>query len=206
MKQDKKHWENIYQTKLPAEVSWTEEVPQTSLTFIHSFHLPKTARIIDVGGGDAKLVDFLLNENFQDITVLDISGKALERAKQRLGSNATKVKWIEKDVIEFAPDTAFDLWHDRAAFHFMSTNEQITKYLSIVRKVIKPEGYLVIGTFSEKGPEKCSGLPVRRYSDQTLAKELSIGFKKLKCVTEDHITPFHTKQNFLFCSFRRKLS
>src|ERR1700724_2993126 len=110
MNQDKKHWENIYQTKLPAEVSWTEKVPQTSLTFIHSFHLPKSARIIDVGGGDAKLVDFLLNENFQDITVLDISGKALERARQRLGSNATKVKWIEKDITEFAPDTAFDLW------------------------------------------------------------------------------------------------
>jgi ubiquinone/menaquinone biosynthesis C-methylase UbiE len=204
MKQDKKHWENIYQTKLPAEVSWTEEVPQTSLTFIHSFHLPKTARIIDVGGGDAKLVDFLLNENFQDVTVLDISGKALERTKLRLGSNATKVKWIEKDITEFAPDTTFDLWHDRAAFHFMSSTEQITKYLSVARKAIKPDGYLVIGTFSENGPEKCSGLPVHRYSAQTLADELSAGFKKLKCVTEDHITPFETKQNFLFCSFKRK--
>ena len=135
--------------------------------------------------------------------MLDISGKALERARQRLGSNATKVKWIEKDITEFAPDTAFDLWHDRAAFHFISTAEQARKYLSIARKAIKPDGYLVIGTFSENGPEKCSGLPVRRYSDQTLAKELSIGFKKLKCITEDHITPFHTKQNFLFCSFKR---
>jgi ubiquinone/menaquinone biosynthesis C-methylase UbiE len=165
--------------------------------------LPKSARIIDVGGGDAKLVDFLLNENFKDITVLDISGKALERARQRLGSNASKVKWIEKDITDFVPDTTFDLWHDRAAFHFMSTTEQVRKYLSIARKAIKPDGYLVIGTFSENGPENCSGLTVHRYSAETLADELSTGFKKLKCVTEDHITPFDTKQNFLFCSFKR---
>src|ERR1700730_405368 len=119
MQPDKNHWDKIYRTKRPEQVSWTEEVPRVSLEFIHNFHLPKTARIIDIGGGDAKLVDFLLNENFQDITVLDISGKALERARQRLGNNAAKVKWIEKDITEFAPDTTFDLWHDRAAFHFL---------------------------------------------------------------------------------------
>jgi len=203
VEQGKKHWENIYKTKQPAELSWTEQVPKTSLAFIHSFHLPKTARIIDVGGGDAKLVDFLLGENFQDITVLDISGEALHRARQRLGSNAAKVKWIEEDILEFEPDTTFDLWHDRATFHFLGTSEQTTKYLSIARKSVKQAGYCVIGTFSEEGPEKCSGLPVRRYNDQTLADELSTGFDKLNCVTEDHITPFHTKQNFLFCSFKR---
>ena len=204
MKQEKKHWENIYQTKQPAEVSWTEEVPYTSLSLIHSFHLPKTARIIDVGGGDAKLVDFLLSENFQDITVLDISSKALERAKQRLGNGAAKVNWIEEDITEFEPATTFDLWHDRAAFHFLCTTEQISKYLSVARKFIRQSGYCVIGTFSENGPENCSGLPVRRYSDKTLAEEFSTGFEKLACVREDHITPFHTKQNFLFCSFKRK--
>jgi hypothetical protein len=203
MQPDKNHWDKIYRTKRPEQVSWTEEVPWVSLEFIHNFHLPKTARIIDIGGGDAKLVDFLLSENFQDITVLDISGKALERARQRLGSNATKVKWIERDIIEFAPDTAFDLWHDRATFHFLTTDEQITKYLTIAKLSVRQSGYAVIGTFSSNGPERCSGLPVRQYSEQALAGELSNGFEKLKCITEDHITPFHTKQNFLFCSFRR---
>jgi SAM-dependent methyltransferase len=203
MDQDKMHWENIYRTKNSVEVSWTQEVPQTSLAFIHNFHLPKTASIIDIGGGDAKLVDYLLIEGFQNITVLDISGKALERARQRLGSNAAKVKWIEKDITDFEPDTTFDLWHDRAAFHFLLSSEQISKYLSIARKAVKPSGYCVIGTFSEIGPDKCSGLSVRRYGEQALAEEFSNGFEKITCVTEDHITPFHTRQNFLFCSFKR---
>jgi 2-polyprenyl-3-methyl-5-hydroxy-6-metoxy-1,4-benzoquinol methylase len=200
---DKKHWENIYRTKNSAELSWTQEVPQTSLAFIHNFHLPKTASIIDIGGGDAKLVDFLLIEGFQNITVLDISGEALDRARQRLGSNAAKVKWIEKDITDFEPDSAFDIWHDRAAFHFLYSSEQISKYLSIARKAIKPSGYCVIGTFSKTGPDKCSGMSVRRYGAQALVEEFSNGFEKITCVTEDHITPFHTRQNFLFCSFKR---
>ena len=200
----KKHWETVYETKDPNQVSWTQETPKTSLAFIHSFGLPKTAKLIDIGGGDSKLVDFLLDEGFEDITILDISAKALDKAKQRLGDSADKVKWIVSDVTEFEPATTFDLWHDRATFHFLTTKEQIAKYVNIARKAVK--GYLTISTFSDDGPEKCSGLDIKRYNEETLASELQNGFDKIRCITEDHVTPFNTKQNFLFCSFKRNLN
>lgn len=203
MESKKDHWENIYLTKQPGEVSWTQEVPRTSLDFIHSFQLPKTARIIDIGGGDSKLVDFLLDENFENITILDISAQALERARQRLGDKADKVKWVVQDITEFEPETVFDCWHDRATFHFLTTKEQVSKYLATARLSIGKSAYAVIGTFSENGPEKCSGLPIKQYSEEVLTKELKNGFEKIKCVTEDHNTPFNTVQNFLFCSFKR---
>ena len=203
MKKEKNHWEKIYRTKQPTEVSWTQSVPSTSLDFIHSFQLPRTVRIIDVGGGDSHLVDFLLDEQFEHITVLDISRAALEKAKQRLGPRADKVTWIEQDITEFTPDAPFDCWHDRAAFHFLTTEAEISTYLSIARQSVTPNGYTVIGTFSENGPEKCSGLPIRQYSEDALTRQLNKGFQKIRCITEDHTTPFHTTQNFLFCSFKR---
>ena len=204
MEHERKHWENIYRTRQPEEVSWTQEAPAISLDFIRSFQLPKTARIIDIGGGDSRLADFLLDADYKDVTVLDISGAALERARQRLGSRADKIKWVEQDITRFDPPARFDLWHDRAAFHFLTRPEQVNQYLSIARKSINEDGYAVIGTFSPDGPEKCSGLPVRRYDEQTLAMAFSTGFKKISCIREDHITPFQTKQNFLFCSFRKE--
>jgi SAM-dependent methyltransferase len=200
----KKHWETVYETKNPGEVSWTQEIPKTSLDFIHSFNLAKTAKLIDIGGGDSKLVDFLLGEGFEDITVLDVSAKALEKAKQRLGDLAGKVKWIVSDITEFDPPTTFDLWHDRATFHFLTNKEQITRYMNTARKAVK--GYLTIGTFSDNGPKKCSGLDIKQYNEQTLTAELQNGFDKIRCITEDHITPFNTTQNFLFCSFKRHLN
>lgn len=203
MEQDKNHWEGIYRTKQPQDVSWTQDVPATSLDFIHGFQLSKTARIIDIGGGDSRLVDFLLDEGFEDITVLDISGQALDKARRRLGAKAERVKWVEQDITEYQPADSFDLWHDRAAFHFLTTEAQITAYLSIARHCVKTGGYVVIGTFSDQGPEKCSGLPVKQYREDTLTRKLKKGFQKLKCITEDHTTPFHTLQNFLFCSFKR---
>lgn len=196
----KQHWETVFDTKQPNEVSWTQDIPQTSLDFIHSFNLPKSASIIDIGGGDSKLVDFLLDEGFENVTVLDISEKALERAKQRLGDKANRVKWIVSDVTEFNPDTHYDVWHDRAAFHFLTTPDQVEKYLSAARKGVK--GYLAIGTFSENGPKKCSGLDIKQYSEETLQAQLLKGFTKIRCITEDHVTPFNTVQNFLFCSFK----
>jgi len=199
----KDHWEKIYETKQPNEISWTPEVPKTSLDFIHSFNLPKSARIIDIGGGDSKLVDFLLAEGFKHITVLDISSKALERAKKRLGDRTNKVTWIVGDITEFSPDNIYDLWHDRATFHFLTTDGQIMRYLSTARKAVKPGGYIIISTFSTIGPKRCSGLDVKRHSEETLTKQLNRGFKKILCITEDHTTPFNTTQNFLFCSFRR---
>ncbi|HTH30725.1 MAG TPA: class I SAM-dependent methyltransferase [Lacibacter sp.] len=195
------HWDTVYETKKPDQVSWTQEIPKTSLDFIHSFGLTKTAKIIDVGAGDSKLVDYLLNEGFENITVLDISAKALDKAKKRLGNKAEKINWVVSDITEFKPNTAFDVWHDRAAFHFLTTGEQIAKYLNIARNSVS--GYLTIGTFSDNGPGRCSGLQIKQYSEEKLTAELQNGFAKIRCITEDHTTPFDTAQNFLFCSFKR---
>lgn len=198
----KNHWETVYRTKNPSQVSWTQKIPQTSLSFIKSLNLSKNAPIIDIGGGDSKLVDFLLDEGFTDISVLDISGKALKRAKQRLGKKSENITWIESDITEFKPERSYDLWHDRAAFHFLTDRKKIDKYLETVRKAV--DGYLIIGAFSENGPKKCSGLDIVQYSEETLPQLLKNGFKKLKCITVDHTTPFDTTQNFVFCSFKKK--
>ena len=198
----KNHWETVYETKQPNEVSWTQENPKTSLDFIRETHLDKTAKIIDIGGGDSNLVDFLLEEGYENISVLDISANALERAKKRLGKNAEKVTWIVSDITEFKPETKYDIWHDRATFHFLTTEEQIKKYAEITQKWIN--GYLIIGTFSENGPKKCSGLDIKQYSETAMENQFSNSFKKLKCITEDHTTPFETKQNFTFCLFEKR--
>lgn len=200
------HWENIYLSKRPNEVSWTQDVPLTSLQLIDGFKLSKSAGIIDIGGGDSKLVDFLLKDGFTDITVLDISAKALAKAKARLGADANNVNWIISDITDFKPDRHYDLWHDRATFHFLTAKDEIEQYLNIARQAVKDNGYITIGTFSEQGPGKCSGLEIKKYSEQTLQEQLKKGFEKLRCFTEDHITPFKTIQNFLFCSFQRHLS
>ena len=197
----KEHWETVYGTKTPEEVSWTQEVPQISLELIHSLSLKKNSKIIDVGGGNSKLVDFLLDEGFEDITVLDISGKALERAKKRLGEHANKVTWIETDIISFQPKENYDLWHDRAAFHFLTEPEQIQSYLDLVNESV--QGHLIIGTFSENGPEKCSGLSIKQYSPEQMEATFQ-KFEKMGCQTENHQTPFGTTQHFLFCSFKRR--
>lgn len=199
----KKHWESVYETKNPDQVSWTQETPKTSLEFIHSFGLNKNAKIIDVGGGDSKLVDHLLEEGFNNITVLDISERAIAKAKNRLGKKANKVNWIVSDITEFEPHSSFDVWHDRATFHFLTTDQQIKKYIKIVTKCVS--GYLIIGTFSSNGPRKCSGLDIKQYDKEELTMELKNGFDKIQCVTEDHLTPFNTTQNFLFCSFKKQL-
>ncbi len=200
----KLHWDLVYETRNPDQLSWTEEIPKTSLYFIHSFGLSKTSKIIDIGGGDSRLVDYLIAEGFENITVLDISAKALEKTKKRLGEKAQKINWVVSDITEFSPDSTFDIWHDRATFHFLTVDIQISKYLDTARKFVT--GYLIIGTFSEQGPEKCSGLKVKKYSEEKLGFELQNGFQKIRCVTEDHKTPFHTNQNFLFCSFKRNIN
>jgi len=200
--ENKNHWETVYETKKPDQVSWTQDLPTTSLDFIHSFKLPKTAKIIDIGGGDSKLVDFLVNEGFENVTVLDISAKALDKAKKRLGENAKKINWVVSDITDFEPNTTFDVWHDRATFHFLTTTEQVAKYMETARKSVN--GFLTIGTFSENGPTKCSGLTIKQYTEDSLTTELKNGFEKIRCLTEDHTTPFQTTQNFLFCSFKRQ--
>ncbi|QOW09667.1 class I SAM-dependent methyltransferase [Kaistella flava (ex Peng et al. 2021)] len=198
----KKHWETVYETKNPDEVSWTQEIPKTSLAFIGSFGLDKSAKIIDIGGGDSKLVDYLIDQGFKNITVLDISEKSFEKAKVRLGEKAKKVTWIVSDILDFEPTEIYDIWHDRAAFHFLTTEAEIEKYKSIVEKAVN--GYLVIGTFSENGPLKCSGLEISQYSKEKLTSTFKNNFEKIDSILEDHETPFGTTQNFLFCSFKNK--
>lgn len=200
----KKHWEKIYQTKRLDEVSWFEPVPQTSLGFLKQFNIPATAKIIDIGGGDSFLVDHLLDASYQDVTVLDISESAINRAKTRLDGRANRVKWITADAATFKPSEKYDFWHDRAAFHFLTKEQEIEGYLDTVQKSIQPTGILVIGTFSEQGPKKCSGIEIRQYFGTSMAERLKKSFEKIKCITVDHKTPFGTLQNFIFCSFRKK--
>ena len=196
----KQHWETIYQTKQPHEVSWTQEVPHISLALIDQLDLPKTAKLIDIGGGDSKLVDHLLSQGFTNISVLDISAAAIERAKMRLGNDAQKVKWIVSDILEFHPQEEYDVWHDRAAFHFQTTTEQINRYLKVVQKAVKDT--VIVGAFSVDGPKKCSGLDIKQYDEATLTATFEqAGFKNTTCQREDHITPSGAVQNFLFCSF-----
>jgi trans-aconitate methyltransferase len=199
----KKHWENIYQTKELKEVSWFQPTPETSLDFFKQFNVPTTAKVIDIGGGDSFLVDHLLELGYQDISVLDISAAAIDRAKQRLGNRAKNVKWILADAATFKPTEKYDFWHDRAAFHFLTDEQEISNYLEIVRQNINPTGVLVIGTFSEQGPKKCSGIEIKQYSETTMTDRLKNFFEKIKCITVDHRTPFDTIQNFVFCSFKK---
>lgn len=199
----KKHWENIYQTKQLNEVSWYEPTPETSLDFINQFNVPTTAKIIDIGGGDSFLVDHLLRKGYQDITVLDISETAIGKAKKRLGKQAEKVKWIVTDVAKFQSTEPYDFWHDRAAFHFLTDEQEISSYLETAQRSIKPTGILVIGTFSEQGPTKCSGIEIKQYSENSMTERLKNIFDKIKCITLDHKTPFGTIQNFVFCSFKK---
>ena len=196
------HWQKVYETKAPNQVSWTQEYPKTSIEIIQSFNLSKTARIIDVGGGDSKFVDCLLDTGYEDITVLDISEKALLRAQNRLGDKASKVNWVVSDIITFKPNRTFDVWHDRAAFHFLTEAEHISQYVDLASSCVK--GYLSVGTFSKQGPVKCSGLNISQYSEAQLMSVFSSQFHLLNSKTEDHTTPFDTFQNFLFCSFKKK--
>ena len=199
----KNHWEEIYKTKKLSEVSWFEPKPETSLYFIKQLNVPTDAKIIDIGGGDSFFVDNLLDLGYQDISVLDISEAALDRAKQRLGERASLVKWIVADASTFQPEEKYDFWHDRAAFHFLTEEKEIANYIETIKKSIRPSGILVIGTFSEQGPQKCSGIEIRQYSETSMTERLNISFEKLECITVDHKTPFNTIQNFVFCSFRK---
>jgi ribosomal protein L11 methylase PrmA len=198
----KAHWETVYETKSPQEVSWTQEIPQISLDFIQSFELNKDAQIIDIGGGDSLLVDFLLDLGSTNISVLDISAHAIERAKVRLGEKASLVKWILSDINEFEPTEIYDLWHDRAAFHFLTNPKDIERYALLVSKQAKN---LVIGTFSTNGPFKCSGLEITQYDENELAQLFGPhGFEVQTTRREDHMTPFGTTQNFVFASFSQE--
>lgn len=200
----REHWENIYSTKKFEEVSWYQPIPTTSLEIINSFHLPKTAKIIDMGGGDSFLVDNLLENGFTDITVLDVSQNAISRAKNRLGDKATRVKWILADASDFHPTEKYDLWHDRAALHFLTRKDEIENYVRAAQNGVAKNGKMIIATFSEEGPEKCSGITITQYNKDTLPQMFEAHFDKLNCKTVNHPTPSGKLQNFLFCSFQKR--
>jgi len=198
------HWDEVYSTKAADEVSWFQPYPKTAMEFVALFNLPLDANIIDIGGGDSLFVDALLDKGYRNIYVLDISTKAIEKAKQRLGNKANNVHWIVSDVTAFEPPVQFDFWHDRAAFHFLTTEENIYKYISIAEDAIKKNGCLILGTFSENGPQKCSGLAIKQYSEASMSARFEVAFDRIKCIEEEHTTPNNTTQNFLFCSFKKK--
>ncbi len=203
MENKKSHWETVFTTKQPNEVSWTQEYPKTSMDYLENLNLSKTANIIDIGGGDSNLVDALLEKGYQNIWVLDISASALERAKKRLGDKANLVHWIVSDITEFKPEVTFDFCHDRAVFHFLTDEDSINKYVTIIGNAINQNGNFLLGTFSENGPLKCSGLEIKQYSESTMKHTFNQSFKAVKCFTENHTTPFDTIQNFQFCGFKK---
>ena len=200
----KSHWEKVFTTKKDSDKSWYEVYPATSINLISELGLARNSSIIDVGGGDSHLVDALLKKEFSDITVLDISDPALQNAKSRLGKKANEVNWIVSDVLNFSPTRQYDCWHDRAVFHFITAQRDIHVYINKMIASIKPGGHLILATFSENGPDKCSGLPVTRYSQQEMTALLAPYFEKIKCIEDSHVTPFNTVQPFTYCGFSKK--
>lgn len=193
-----KHWNNLYASKKIEEVSWYQKIPKTSLDFILNSNILKHEPIIDIGGGDSFLVDFLLDNNFTDITVLDISAIAISRAKNRLGTRADDVHWIVSDICDFNVSREYTLWHDRAVFHFMKEPDEINHYLQVVVKGIANNGKLILGTFSEEGPERCCALNVIRYSTSELCALFSKNFTCENKLNTIHRTPFGKEQAFSF--------
>lgn len=200
----KSHWENVFELKKSNEFSWYQEVPEDSLRLIHDLGISPNANLIDIGGGDSALIDFLLNGGYQNVTLLDISQNAINRTLARLGDKANLINWIVSDILDYIPSKKFDLWHDRAVFHFLTNPTDISKYMDLASTYIKNGGYLILGTFSENGPLKCSGLTVTRYSEEQLGHLWEESFDKVKCFKKVHLTPSNSEQNFLFCLFKRK--
>lgn len=201
--ESKHHWENVYSSKSSDAVSWFQPHATRSLAIIQNLVPDTGASIIDVGGGASTLIDDLLDLNYSNLTVLDLSSNALDVAKNRLGDASGKVRWLENDVTQLSPPKhSIDLWHDRAVFHFLTDEDERRGYVDVVLNSVKPGGYVIVATFAEDGPEKCSGLPVRRYSASGLHAEFGSPFKMLGHEKEVHQTPFNTSQSFVYCYCR----
>jgi SAM-dependent methyltransferase len=197
------YWENVYTTKGEKEVSWYQESPAPSLELIALAALSREASIIDIGGGASLLVDALVDRNVRRITVLDLSAAALDAAKQRLDDKAANVRGEIADVTKWEPSQTYDLWHDRAAFHFLTDPTDQSAYVDRLKRALKPGGYVIIGTFALDGPERCSGLPIVRHDTASLSALLGADFKLIDARRHDHATPWGALQRFQFCSFRR---
>ncbi|MEO5886356.1 MAG: class I SAM-dependent methyltransferase, partial [Anaerolineales bacterium] len=195
--ENKTHWQHIYHTKQATQVSWYQLHPSLSVQHIQNTGIGKTGHIIDVGGGASTLVDHLLEDGFQHVTVLDISAEALEIVQQRLGQRAGSVTWLEADITDITlPHDKYDVWHDRAVFHFLTEPEDRQRYVNAVREAVKPGGHVIVATFANDGPERCSGLEVARYDPQSLHSEFGTDFELLNSTREEHQTPFRTEQKF----------
>jgi trans-aconitate methyltransferase len=197
------HWEHIYETKAENELSWYQESPAISLDLIRATGAKSSAAIIDIGGGASRLVDALLNEGFRAVTVLDLSESALAAAKARLGPRSANVTWIVADVTAWEPSETYDLWHDRAAFHFLTGAADRRAYAERVAEAVRPGGHAVIGTFAPDGPERCSGLPVMRHDAASIGAVLGEKFALVETRRDDHVTPAGVTQRFQFSLFRR---
>lgn len=201
----KAHWEQIYSTKAANEVSWYQAQPQKSLEIIKSINIAPDAQIIDIGGGTSTLVDFLLQADFQNVSVLDISAASLENAQTRLGPSAALVTWLESDITQTTlPESFYDVWHDRAVFHFLTHPEDRQAYIQLAQRALKPNGHIIVATFATDGPTRCSGLEVMRYSPDQLHGEFGEPFELIKSHHESHHTPFGADQSFIYCYCKKR--
>lgn len=198
------HWENVYQTKNSTDVSWYEPDPKQSLDLILNAAGEKRGRVIDVGGGQSFLVDRLLDSGFKQVAVMDISSAAIEATKARLGERAAQVDWMVADVTQAESLGEFDIWHDRAVFHFITEPDDRERYMKLLKRSLPIGGHFIVGTFAKGGPEKCSGLPICQYDAATMHAELGASFEPIKCSEYLHTTPTGKPQQFFFGIYTRK--
>ena len=196
------HWDSVYENKGEREVSWFQESPAPSLDLIALTGATTSSAIVDIGGGASRLVDALLAMGHQDVTVLDLSGAALKAAKARLGARADRIHWLVADATVWEPVKRYDIWHDRAAFHFLTDEKDRTAYIARLKRGLKIGGHAIIATFALDGPEKCSGLPVARYDSASLGQALGTAFKPVHTQRHEHATPWDSRQIFQFSVFR----
>ena len=198
------HWQTVYATKSESEVSWCQDSPAISLEMIRAATPDRSAAIIDIGGGASRLADALLHDRYRNLAVLDLSANALDTAKKRIGAAAATVEWFVADATTWRPAKTYDVWHDRAAFHFLTDPRDRAAYVERLRRAVAPGGHVIIATFAPDGPEKCSGLPVQRYDSTSLSGELGPEFELVETRSEMHQTPWHSTQAFQFSRFRRR--
>ena len=198
----REHWDRVYEDRGPTGVSWFQQTPRISLEMIDVAEIPPGEAALDVGGGASPLAGALLARGFTDVSVLDLSEVALQASRARLGEAAARVEWIHADILDWAPERAYGLWHDRAVFHFLVDAESVERYVSAARSALRPGGCLVIGSFAEYGPTSCSGLPVARYDARTLAGAFGPGFALVRSCRDEHLTPAGAVQAFTWVTLR----
>lgn len=198
-----RHWDAVYRTRGEDEVSWFQEDPETSVALVTRSGIDRDDAVLDVGAGASRLVDHLIDHGFTRLTVLDLARAALDRSRERLGDRGAAVEWVAADVTRWQPDRAYALWHDRAVFHFLTDAASRAAYVAVMTAALRPGGHAVIATFGPDGPERCSGLPVVRYTPEALAAELGEAFELVESVAEVHRTPKGAVQHFQFSRFRK---